>query len=64
MGTNAEGTEYAASRLYQHLESLAKEHDLPGVTVGATTFNLADDSVADILDRAEQDAKRRTGGRE
>ena len=64
LGTNAEGTEYAASRLYHTLEGLAREHDLPGVRVGATTFNLADDSVPDVLARAEQDAKRRTGGRE
>ncbi len=64
MGTNAEGTEYAASRIYQSLESLARQHDLPGVRVGATTFNLADDSVPDVLARAEQDANRRTGGRE
>ncbi|RPI55434.1 MAG: diguanylate cyclase, partial [Acidobacteria bacterium] len=63
-GTNAEGTEYAASRLYQSLETLARQHDLPGVTVGATTFNLADDSVTDVLARAEHDARRRTGGRE
>ncbi len=64
VGTNAEGTEYAATRLYQSLEALARQHDLPGVTVGATTFNLADDSVPDVLARAEQNAKRRTGGHE
>jgi len=63
-GTDAQGTELAAARLYQTLETLARQHDLPGVSVGATTFNMADDSVTDVLSRAQQDAKRRGAGGE
>jgi len=38
--------------------------DLPTVSVGATTLKEVDESVADVLARAEQDAKRRTGGQD
>ena len=60
--TTADGTSFAASRLLQTLAALAREHDLPTVSVGATTFNEADESVTDVIARAQEDAKRRTGG--
>jgi hypothetical protein len=59
VNTSAEGTDLVARRLHQSLESLAKQHNLPGVTVGAATFASADESVADVLARAQEDAKRR-----
>ena len=62
--TTADGTSFAATRLLQNLAALAREHDLPSVKVGATTFNAADESVNDVLARAEEDAKRRSGGQE
>jgi hypothetical protein len=37
---------------------------LPGVKVGATTFGAADESVAEVLARAQADAKRRSGEQE
>jgi hypothetical protein len=58
--TNAEGTEFAASRLYQPRDARTAG---AGVTV-SHHVQLADDSVTDILARAEHDAKRRTGGHE
>jgi len=61
-GTGADGTSFAASRLLQSLAALAREHDLPTVSVGATTLKEVDESVADVLARAQEDAKRRTGG--
>jgi hypothetical protein len=63
-GTTADGTSYAATRLLQSLAALAREHNLPSVTVGATTFNPADESVADVLGRAHEDARRRSGEQE
>jgi hypothetical protein len=63
-GTTADGTSYAATRLLQSLAALAREHNLPSVTVGATTFNPADESVADVLARAYEDARRRSGEQE
>jgi hypothetical protein len=59
--TNAEGTASAASRLLQNLETLAEQHKLPRVTLGATTFAMADAAVAEVLARAQEDAKRRSG---
>jgi hypothetical protein len=51
-------------RLLQSLAALAREHDLPTVSVGATTLKDADESVADVLARAAEDARRRTGGQD
>jgi GGDEF domain-containing protein len=62
--TSSEGIASAATRLHQNLEALAQQHDLPGATVGAATFDMADESVADVLARATQDAKRRSGEHE
>jgi hypothetical protein len=62
--TTAEGTSFTATRLLQQLAALARQHDLPGVKVGATTFGAADESVADVLARAQADAKRRSGEQE
>ena len=59
--TNAEGTAASAARLLQSLEALAEQHKLPRVMLGATTFAMADASVADVLARAKEDAKRRSG---
>jgi hypothetical protein len=61
--TTEEGTVLAATRLHQTLDALAKQHDLPGVAIGATTFTTADESVADVLARATEDAKQRSGER-
>jgi hypothetical protein len=61
-GTGPDGTSNAAARLLQSLAALAREHDLPTVSVGATTVKDADESVTDVLTRAEEDARRRTGG--
>jgi hypothetical protein len=62
--TTADGAGFAAARILTSLAALAREHDLPTVSVGATTFGSADESVADVLARAQQDAKRRSGGQE
>jgi PleD family two-component response regulator len=62
--TTAEGTSFTATRLLQQLAALARQHDLPGVKVGATTFGAAEESVADVLARAQADAKRRSGEQE
>ena len=57
--TNDEGTAFAATRLLQNLETLAQQHELPRVTLGATMFTMADEAVTDVLTRAKEDAKRR-----
>ena len=62
--TTAEGTSFTATRLLQQLAALARQHDLPGVKVGATTFGATEESVADVLARAQADAKRRSGEQE
>jgi diguanylate cyclase with GGDEF domain len=60
--TTADGASFAATRLLQGLAALAREHNLPTVSVGATTFGSSEESVTDVLARAQQDAKRRSGG--
>jgi hypothetical protein len=61
--TGADGTTSAATRILQGLEKLAEEHELPHVALGATTIAMTDESVADVLARAKEDAARRAGER-
>jgi hypothetical protein len=62
--TTADGPSFAATRILQSLAALARQHDLPTVKVGATTFRLGDEAVSDVLARAEEDARRRSGEQE
>jgi GGDEF domain-containing protein len=60
--TTADGSAAAAARLHQNLQALAEQHNLPDVMVGATTLLESDETVADVLARAREDARRRGAG--
>jgi hypothetical protein len=57
--TTPEGVAAAAARLHQNLQALAKQHNLPNVEVGAAMLLPSDESVADVVARAKEDARRR-----
>ena len=60
--TGGEGTAAAARRLLDSLRTLAEEHKLPRVSLGATTFVATDASAEEVVARARQDATTREGG--
>jgi len=57
--TSGEGTAAAARRLLKSLKTLAEEHQLAPVSLGATTFATTDASAEEVLARARQDATTR-----
>jgi hypothetical protein len=57
--TTAEGIAAAAARLYENLQAMAQQHHLPNVTVGVTMLLETDESLAAVLARAKEDARRR-----
>jgi hypothetical protein len=60
--TSGEGTAAAARRMLNSLRTLAEEHKLPQVNLGATTFVATDTSAEEVVARAKQDAATREGG--
>lgn len=57
--THADGTASAAARLLRTLQALARLRGLPPATLGMAMFGTGDESAADVLARAREDARLR-----